>query len=100
MLLIQLMFLSITDIIPASYLSSCLPISQIAYLIVGWAIMTVSQCAFFLLVTFTTILPILKIYPDWFWGPWLFRAVVPLFISLGFYYLQVMLVKFFFTVSW
>ena len=71
---------------------------QIAYLLVGWAIMALMLCLVFLAITFTTVLPLLDIYGDWFWGPWVFSAAVPLAISLVFYFLQVLLVRVIFSV--
>lgn len=60
--------------------------------------MALMLCLVFLGITFTTVLPLLDIYGDWFWGPWVFRATVPLAISLMFYFAQVILVRVIFSV--
>ena len=72
---------------------------QIAYLLGGWIILTVVICLVLLFITFSIVLPCLKIYPDWFWGPWFLKSFLwVILVPIGFYLAQVLVVGFFFQV--
>lgn len=70
---------------------------QIAFILVGWLIIATIFCLVCLFIAFAIVLPILKIYDDWFWRPILLPHLWPVLVSVLFYVSQLLLVRFLFS---
>lgn len=64
---------------------------QIAYLLGGWLVNSLLLCIICLFITLAIVLPVLDVYSDWFFEPWLLLKLYPIGIGLAFYILQVSL---------
>ena len=72
---------------------------QVAYMLLAWCLFTVLMCAVDLFVTLTIVLPIMKIYDDFFWVPIFLPVLWPILITISIYLVQVLCVRLFFQVE-
>eukprot|EP00055_Hartaetosiga_balthica_P008605 m.32615 g.32615 ORF g.32615 m.32615 type:complete len:1022 (+) comp6393_c0_seq2:174-3239(+) len=72
---------------------------QIAYILGGWLINAFLLCILCLFIAFAVVLPLLHIYNDWFFKPFLLHRLYPMFISVSFFIIQLLLVRYVFAIK-